>query len=128
MSSQEAEMRLIGYVNPLFNIFPTPLMAVVSTTEGNQAVYPDGASYPLELDLTAARISGVKLLQVESQIPYRANGKDEFLFGVSEGHVLVGDQETVVRNLRLHLSALDPASASYVSIAEFIQSVPPQSQ
>lgn len=120
----ESERKLVGYINPLVRIYPTPLVAVVLSSDGPSMIYPDGTSQKIDnIDETH-----VRLLRQDSQVPYRVDGKDELMYGISENHIVIGDRETVLKHLRLNLSFVDEQSNEFISMTEFIQSLESSTQ
>ena len=114
----ESETKLIGWINPNI-LYPAPMVAVVSSERGNEVVYPDGTS----VEVSDILVQSMKVLEPEFQVPYRNNGLDEFIYGVRENFVFIGEAETVAKNLRLFLANLEKDSPDAVSVNEFLSSL-----
>lgn len=117
---KKENLELVGYYNPLgIEFYPYPLVPIVTSSKGFAVVYGDGKVAQVSRKTIEEYQSrpDCTMLKPESRIPFTPTS---CVYGVNKNHVLAGDIESVVRNLRLALNGVPSESKEYSFITGFI--------
>lgn len=118
----ENKDRLIGYSNPTM-VFPIPLVAVVSNSEGHFVVYPGGGHREKYEGDPRQAPDFVELSKNAREIYRESKGADTFLYGISAEHILIGTPDVVAKRLREYLKKPKINGRVYLEISEFLTSL-----